>query len=87
MYSNNLEGRQGSDLIQYSTPWEYKPTNKQTNVTVFKLPSIGDLRQNRLQNILRKFDKITQSIRVCTKHFEDKDLHSFIIHTNPDETT
>ena len=31
MYSNNLEGRQGSDLIQYSTPWEYKPTNKQTN--------------------------------------------------------
>ena len=30
MYSNNLEGRQGSDLIQYSTPWEYEPTNKQT---------------------------------------------------------
>ena len=31
MYSNNLEGRQGSDLIQYSTPWEYELTNKQTN--------------------------------------------------------
>ena len=30
MYSNNLEGRQGSDLIQYSTPWEYELTNKQT---------------------------------------------------------
>ena len=30
MYSNNLEGRQGSDLIQYSVPWEYKLTNKQT---------------------------------------------------------
>ena len=29
MYSNNLEGRQGSDLIQYSAPWEYKLTNKQ----------------------------------------------------------
>ena len=33
MYSNNLEGRQGSDLIQYSTPWEYKPTNKQKELT------------------------------------------------------
>ena len=31
MYSNNLEGRQGSDLIQYSTPWEYELTNKQTS--------------------------------------------------------
>ena len=30
MYSNNLEGRQGSDLIQYSAPWEYELTNKQT---------------------------------------------------------
>ena len=30
MYSNNLEGRQGSDLIQYSVPWEYELTNKQT---------------------------------------------------------
>ena len=30
MYSNNLEGRQGSDLIQYSVPWEYELTNKTT---------------------------------------------------------
>ena len=29
MDSNNLEGRQGSDLIQYSAPWEYELTNKQ----------------------------------------------------------
>ena len=31
------------------------------NVTVFKFPSIGELRQKCLQNIPRKFDKITQS--------------------------
>ena len=36
MYSNNLEGRQGSDLIQYSTPWEYEATNKQTSHSTIK---------------------------------------------------
>ena len=56
-------------------------------VTVFKFPSIGDLRQKLLQNIPRKFDKITQSRRVCIKYFEDKDVHGFNIHTNPDGTT
>ena len=56
-------------------------------VTVFKFPSIGELRQKLLQNIPRKFDKITQSRRVCIKYFEDKDVHSFNIHTNPDGTT
>ena len=55
------------------------------NVTVFKFPSIGELRQKLLQNIPRKFDKITQSTRVCIKYFED--VHGFTIHTNPDETT
>ena len=56
-------------------------------VTVFKFPSIGELRQKLLQNIPRKFDKITQSRRVCIKYFKDKDVHGFNIHTNPDETT
>ena len=56
-------------------------------VTVFKCPSIGELRQKWLQNIPRMFDKITQSTRVCIKHFEDKDVHSFNINTNPDGTT
>ena len=57
------------------------------NVTVFKFPSIGELRLIWLQNIPRKYDKITQSTRVCIKHFEDKDMHSFNIHTNPDGNT
>ena len=39
MYSNNLEGRQGSDLIQYSTPWEYELTNKQTNCNLYSIYS------------------------------------------------
>ena len=45
------------------------------SVTVFKFPSIGELRQKLLQNIPRKFDKITQSTRVCLKYSEDKDVH------------
>ena len=57
------------------------------NVTVFKFPSNGELRQKWLQNIPRKFDKITQSTRVCINQFEDKDVHSFKIHTNPDGIT
>ena len=57
------------------------------NVTVFKFPIIGELRQELLQNIPRKFDKIIQTTRVCIKHFEDKDIHSFNIHTNPKGTT
>ena len=31
------------------------------SVTVFKFPGIGELRQKLLQNIHRKFDKMTQS--------------------------
>ena len=54
---------------------------------VFKFSSIGELTQKLLQNIPRKFDKITQSTRVCIKYFEDKDVHGFNIHTNPDGTT
>ena len=57
------------------------------SVTVFKFSSIGELRQTLLQNIPRKFDKITQSRRVCIKYFEDKDVHGFNIHTNLDGTT
>ena len=53
---------------------------------MFKFPSIGELRQILLQNMHRKFDNITQSTRVCIKYFEDKDVHSFNIHTNLDGT-
>ena len=55
--------------------------------TVFKFPSIGELRQQLSQNIPIKFDKVTQSTNVCIKYFEDKDVHGFNIHTNPDGTT
>ena len=54
---------------------------------MFKFPSIGELRQKLIQNIPRKFDKIIQSTRVCIKYFEDKDVHGFNIHINPDGTT
>ena len=65
----------------------YKKAEPNVTVTVFKFLSIGELRQTWLQYILRKFDKITKSTRVCIKHSEDKDVHSFNIHTNPDGTT
>ena len=61
--------------------------NEEPNDTVFIFPRMGVLRQKWLQNIHRKFDKITQSTRVCIKYFEDKDMPSFNIHTNPDGTT
>ena len=57
------------------------------SVVVFKLPSIGELRQKLLQNIHSKFDKITQSTRIFIKYFEDKDVHGFNVNTNRDGTT
>ena len=41
----------------------YKKDNP--SVTLFKFPSIGELRQKLLQNIPRKCDKITQSTTIC----------------------
>ena len=57
------------------------------SVTVFKFSSVGELTQELLQNIHRKFDKITQSRRVCIKYFEDNDVHGFNIYTNPNGIT
>ena len=54
---------------------------------MFKFPSNGESRQKWLHNIHRKFGQITKATRLCIKHFEDKDVHSFNIHTNPDGTT
>ena len=56
----------------------------ESNVTVFKFTSIGKLGEKWSQNIPRQFDKITKSTRVCIKHFEDNDVLSFNIHTNPE---
>ena len=47
MYSNNLEGRQGSDLIQYSTPWEYELTNKQTSCPGDNTHSLNSAEENQ----------------------------------------
>ena len=46
---------------------KYNYKKDEPSVTVFKFPSIGELRQKLLQNIPRKFDKIIQSTRVCIK--------------------
>ena len=42
------------------------------SVTVIKFPGIGELRQQLLQHIHRKFDQITQSTRVCIKYLKTK---------------
>ena len=58
------------------------------SVTVFKFPIIGELRQNCYRIYLESYKiTITQSTRVCIKHFEDKDVHGCNINTNPDATT
>ena len=61
----------------YCVPGYKSNYKKEPTVTVFNYPSIGELRKKWLQNIPGKFDKITQSTRVCIKHFKDKDVHSF----------
>ena len=56
MYSNNLEGRQGSDLIQYSVPWEYELTNKQQVHEIFHMHiniSNNSMNKNVLYNAYR----------------------------------
>ena len=40
-------------------------------------------RQNWLRNIPSHFENIT----VCVKHFEEKDVHTFHLHTNYDGST
>ena len=67
--------------------WKFNYKKDEPSVTVFKFPNIGELRQKLLQNIPRNFDKIIQSTRACITYFEDKAVHGFNIHTNPDGTT
>ena len=78
-------------LLIYDIRVVYQDVNliirRTSQMSVLKFIGIGELRQKWLQNIPRKFDKITESTRVCIKHFEDKDVHSFNIHTNSDGTT
>ena len=68
---------------------KYNYTKDKPKVTVFKFPRIEELRQKWLQNIRRKFYRISQSTRVCIKYFKDKDkyVHNCNLHTNPDGTT
>ena len=66
---------------------KYMKDEPNVTVTLFKLTGIGEWRQKWLQNIPRKFDKFSQSTSVCIKHLDDKYMHSFNIHTNPDGTT
>ena len=33
------------------------------------------------------FENITRNTRVCIKHFEEKDVHTFDLHTNYDGST
>ena len=43
--------------------------------------------QNWLRNIPRHLENITRNTRVCIKHFEEKDVHTFDLHTNYDGST
>ena len=49
--------------------------------------ALGNWDKNSYRIYPEKFDKITQSTRICIKHSEDKDVHIFNIHINPDGIT
>ena len=65
----------------------YQSAGKEGKCSTFGFPSDDNNRQKWIRNIPRKFDKITKNTRVCIKQFEEKDVHTFNIHTNPDGST
>ena len=58
----------------------------QTTIQLVKKESVV-LRQKWLHHIPIDFVNITKNTRVCIKHFEEKDIHTYNIHTNPDGST
>ena len=53
----------------------------------FGVPQGPVLRQKWLHHIPRDFVNITKNTRVGIKHFEEKDIHTYNIYTNPDGST
>ena len=60
---------------------------KEGRCSTLGFPQDPVLRQKWLHHIPRDFVNITKNTRVCIKHFEEKDIHTYNIHTNPDGST
>ena len=60
----------------------YESAGKEGRCSTFGFPLDETNRQNWLRNIPRYCDNITRNTRVCIKHFEEKDVHTFDLHTN-----
>ena len=71
--------------------WDVNQTThqmvKKEGAVRFGFPLDETNRQNWLRNIPRHFENITRNTRVCIKHFEEKDVHTFDLHTNHDGST
>ena len=65
----------------------YESAGKEGRCSTFGFPLDETNRQNWLRNIPRHFENITRNTRVCIKHFEEKDVHTFDLHTNYDGYT
>ena len=65
----------------------YNSAGKEGKCSTFGFPQDPVLRQKWLHHIPRDFVNITKNTRVCIKHFEEKDIHTYNIHTNPDGST
>ena len=65
----------------------YESAGKEGRCSTFGFPLDETNRQNCLRNIPRHFENITTNTRVCIKHFEEKDVHTFDLHTNYDGST
>ena len=59
----------------------------QKSVSTFGVPKDEQIRQQWIKNIPRDLPNITKHTRVCMKHFEEKDVYTHNIHTNPDGST
>ena len=61
--------------------------DKEGRCITFGFPLDETNRQNLPRNIPRHFNNITCNTRLCITHFEEKDVHTFDVHTNLDGST
>ena len=65
----------------------YESAGKEGRCSTFGFPLDETNHQNWLRNIPRHFENITRNTRVCIKHFEEKDVHTYDLHKNHDGST
>ena len=65
----------------------YNSAGKEGKYNTFGFPQDPVFLQKWLHHIPRHFFNLTKNTRVCIKHFEGKNIHTYNIHTKPDGST